>query len=173
MSKEINLLPVAKERKGSGKGAFYRIRLAGVVLLATVMGVTLLLLVVAQIMVAVQKDTNRRLVNAKEAVTTYKDKEVLARLVKDKVAGLSVVLADRFDFPSLFTNLEKILPPEAVMTGLTAGKDGQVSTTVRVPSSKVLGAYLTSVQSFDNILVESISGNKDGGYDLVVNFHAQ
>lgn len=143
------------------------------ILLVVTMGIMGGLFILAQILVVMRKDTGKRIINAQEMVAAYKEKEVLARLVKDKTVGITGVLLDRFDFPTLFKKYREIIPPESTLTDLSAGRDGRISATVRTPSAEILGKYFTSLKIFKGVIIDSISGNKDEGYQAIVSFNAK
>lgn len=172
MAKEINLLPIKEEQKKTNLGIVGRLKFVGIVLVIGIIGLLAGLLIASQVLVAIRTDTSRRIANTRTIVETYKEREILAKMIKDKALGIGGVLSDRFDFPALLQKYREIIPPEATLLSLVIDKEGKAAATVKVLSFETLGKYLLNLKTFDGVLVENISGNKEDGYKIDVQFNA-
>ncbi len=145
-------------------------------LLVVLVTVTFAVFAVRYVQNNVLNQTNEALSAAESKVTSLKDREGYAVLLKKRLDSIDKLSSDNKKIDS-FSTVLALTPPDVQLSLISVEKTGEVHLTSSSPNVKSLDSYLAILQdktrnndSIQKIDMQNLSRNKDGlyRYDLVV-----
>ncbi|MDO8515415.1 MAG: hypothetical protein Q7S14_02860 [bacterium] len=173
MAFEINLLPDKKKdlspevELGLGKA-----RKAAVVILFLVLVIAAGTFAYGQAILAQKNSLETKIQNLETLITSYKEKEIVLVLLKNKVAGIKTVLDVRPDVSKEMSKINTLLPQDTEISSFKVDKTGIYSIEFIVKNSAVLDTLVEAFKksSYKNVGINSLSGNVKDGYKFSLDF---
>ncbi|MBI5465096.1 hypothetical protein HY946_00605 [Candidatus Gottesmanbacteria bacterium] len=121
-------------------------------------------------------DTLAAIKREEEIITTIAPTERLYRALDAKLSFLSSLWQKKITAEEVVDFTQTLLVPKVTLTKISLKQDGLTTLSLNVPDSEVLENFLNGVAEKEksgvikNIKVISTDKNKDGGYDISVNY---
>lgn len=179
MAKDINLLPKEEVLLGKDQVKIQKARKLGLFFLGGVAAVSFILLISGQLLINQERGQMAKINNLEGIIENFKEKEIAARLVKDKAYGVEIALEDRIDFAILMDKVAKRNISGVDIDSIDIKKTGEINLTVKAVNSDSLTTYLSnfspasqSVKDFGGLIAKNISSDTSfGGYKVNLTFH--
>ncbi len=167
----INLLPTEIITKELKKANFYRIQLAGII-------VILIMVFLASLTVALRilqsrsiTEVQAKISETEQQVSDLKDTQAALILLKDRITVIDKYLGVSSNQSLMYKLIDKLIPPDVIINGISINKTGEVTLVVLVPDASSLDNLIESFTNRDSneekislIGIESLNRGRDGFY---------
>lgn len=167
----INLLPPEIITKELKKANFYKIQLAGVVVILTMVFLSSLIVALRILQSRNITEAQAKLNQTQQTISGLKDTQAALFLLKDRLAVIYKYLGVSSDQSTMYKLINELIPANIVINAITVDRRGEVVLQTVVPDSASLDNLMNQLTINENntgkisqVGLESLSRGRDGFY---------